>query len=245
MKYFFLQTLCFLFAGAVCAQQGGRTAFEKMYRAYSGKWYHTFTFTQTTDMYRNDTLIKTETWYEAIRFPADFRIDFGEADSGNAVIFKNDSSYVFRRGQKIRTTYYPNDLLFLLGGMYFYPPDESFSRLRSFGFDPDKFCETEWKGQPVYVFGASHEGERTSQVWFDKKNYSLVRMLKYENGHKEEALLEKHVRLEKGFSETLVYFYINDRLVQAETYHDLKADVDIDPAVFDVQHFIKRKKQDL
>ena len=67
-----------------------------MHDRYAGKWYKTFSFNQTTEIYRNDSLKRSETWYENIKFPNDFRIDFGNPDSGNAVIFKNDSSYLFR-----------------------------------------------------------------------------------------------------------------------------------------------------
>ncbi|MGH2649347.1 MAG: hypothetical protein ACRDE8_17335, partial [Ginsengibacter sp.] len=41
---------------------------KKMYDRYSNKWYHTFTFNQTTERYRHDSLIKTSTWYEAVMF---------------------------------------------------------------------------------------------------------------------------------------------------------------------------------
>ena len=49
---------------------------KQMYDRYSGKWYHTFTFVQTTESYKNDSLSKTSTWYEAVMFPDKFRIDF-------------------------------------------------------------------------------------------------------------------------------------------------------------------------
>ena len=68
-----------------------------MHDRYAGKWYRTFSFSQTTEIYRNDSLKRSETWYENIKFPNNFRIDFGDPDSGNAVIFKNDSSYLFRK----------------------------------------------------------------------------------------------------------------------------------------------------
>ncbi len=51
---------------------------REMHNKYAGKWYKSFTFTQTTEQFRNDSLLKTSTWYEAIIFPDKFRIDFGE-----------------------------------------------------------------------------------------------------------------------------------------------------------------------
>ena len=55
----------------------GRDIVKKMHDRYAGKWYNTFTFTQTTQQYRNDTLRATQTWHEFIRFPDRFRMDFG------------------------------------------------------------------------------------------------------------------------------------------------------------------------
>ena len=43
-----------------------------------------------------------------------FRIDFGNPDSGNAVIFRNDSSYNFKNSKQIRANYYQNDLIIFI-----------------------------------------------------------------------------------------------------------------------------------
>jgi hypothetical protein len=155
------------------------------------------------------------------------------------VIFRNDSSYVFKNSKLVRANYSPNDILFLLGGMYFYPLDSVISKMENFGFDLNKFHEDSWKGQAVYVIGANKNEDSVNQVWFEKENYNLVRMIKFENNRKEEALLENQVKLEGGFSETLVKFYIDNKLVQVEKYHDLKSNIYIDPSVFDPTNFTK------
>src|SRR5262249_48285840 len=84
-------------------QPTGHDIVKKMHDRYAGKWYRSFTFSQTTEVYRNDSLRSTQTWYEFIRFPERFRMDFGSADSGNAAIFRRDSCYRFRNG-KLRST---------------------------------------------------------------------------------------------------------------------------------------------
>jgi hypothetical protein len=220
---------------------GSREVLKKMHDRYAGKWYKTFSFNQTTEVYRNDSLKHTETWYENIKFPKDFRIDFGDPDSGKAVIYKNDSSYFFRNGKLAGVRPDNNDLLFLLGGMYFYKFDEVISKMKSYGYDLDKFHEDTWKGKEVYVIGAGKGEDSVNQLWIEKENYSPVRMIKIENNNKEEALFEDHVKLGGGYTETLVYFFINNKLVQVEKYHDLKGDIEIDPSIFDAQNFVKLK----
>ena len=131
--------LILFIATSVVAPPGSKKVLKKMHDRYAGKWYKTFRFNQTTEMYHHDSLVRSETWYENIKFPDDFRIDFGNPDSGNAVIFKNDSSYFFRNGKLAAARPDENDLLFILGGMYFYPFDEIIPKMKSYGYNTDKF----------------------------------------------------------------------------------------------------------
>lgn len=231
----------FLVLSAAASAQGSKQLLQQMHERYAGKWRQTLTFNQTTEMYRNDTLVRTERWHENIHYPKDFRIDFGHPDSGRAVIYHNDSSFVFSRGKLTSARPDENDLIFLLGGMYFYPIDTVLAKMKSYGYELDKFHEDEWKGQPVYVIGAAKGKETVNQLWIDKENFNLLRMITFANGRKQEALFENHVKIGGGFSETLVWFFVNDKLVQIEKYHDLQADKEISPAVFDPYHFIKSR----
>lgn len=230
--------ICFI-ASAMVTPPTAKDVIKMMHEKYAGKWYKTFSFNQTTEIYKNDSLVNTQTWNEYIQFPENFRIDFGNAEGGNSVIFRNDSSYLFKNNKLVRANYSPNDILFLLGGMYFYPLDTTIAKMAGFGFDVNKFHEDTWKGKAVYVIGADKNEDSVSQVWFEKGNYNLLRMIKFEKNRKEEALLEDHVKLDGGFSETLVKFYINDKLIQVEKYHDLKANIDLDPAIFDPSNLKK------
>lgn len=240
MKKIVLATIVVCVASSMIMPITGKDVIKAMHEKYSGKWYQTFTFNQTTEIYRNDSLLHSQKWNEYIQFPKKFRIDFGNADSGNAVIFRNDSSYVFKNSKQVRANYSPNDILFLLGGMYFYPLDTTIAKFARFGFDVNKFHEDNWKGKAVYVIGANKNEDSVNQVWFEKGNYNLLRMIKFDNNRKEEVLLEDHVKLDGGFSETLVKFYINDHLIQVEKYHDLKANVMLDSAIFDASHFRRK-----
>jgi outer membrane lipoprotein-sorting protein len=209
----------------------------KMHQRYAGKWYKTFTFSQTTEKYRNDSLKKKETWYEAVQFPDKFRIDFGDIDSGNLVIFRGDSSYNFRKGKLKRTDKDDNDLTFLLGGMYFYPYHEVIEKLAALGYDLSKSFTTTWKKQPVYVIGASGPDERSNQLWIDTARLVLVRFLKYNDQGKEEGWLEDHIKIGNGYTETKFIFYFNDQLAQVEYYHNCTANPILKESLFDPARF--------
>ncbi|MES2329323.1 MAG: hypothetical protein V4539_06935 [Bacteroidota bacterium] len=217
----------------------GNSVLKIMYKQYGGKWLKTFTFTQTTERYRNDSLQSTQTWYEAASYPDKFRIDFGSVDSGNAVIYKGDSSYNFRKGKLLRTRKDANDLTFLLGGMYFYTYDGAAAKMKELGYDLSRSFETTWKGKPVYVIGANVDGEKLNQLWIDKDKLVVVRFFKYENGRKEEGVLDDHIKAGVGWTETKASFYLDDKLIQKEFYHDFKTNPVLDDRLFEPADFGK------
>jgi hypothetical protein len=200
-----------------------------MHDRYAGKWYHTLTFTQTTEMYRNDSLRTTQTWHEFIRFPDRFRMDFGPADSGNAVIFRGDSAYRYRNGQLRSSTVNNNEgLIFLLGGMYFYPLDQTCQILSdSLHFDLTQTREDNWQGHSVYVIGK----EGANQLWIDRQNLCLVRMIKADN--QMDARFEDWQPFGSGFCETKCDFYVKGKLIQSEIYHECKTDITLEDRIFD------------
>ncbi len=212
---------------------------KQMYDRYAGNWYHTFTFVQKTERYKNDTLAQTSTWYEALNFPDKFRIDFGDIKNGDAVIFANDSAYNFRKGALKTVTADNNDLTFLLGGLYFYSFDKVLSQVKSLHYDLNKFHMDTWDNKPVYVIGANTKDERVNQLWIDKDKLVLVRFIKFDDNRKEEGILEDHKQFAGGWSETKAIFYIDDKLIQKEYYRECKANVDLDPKIFQPSEFGK------
>lgn len=203
--------------------QSGEEFIQMLYKKYNGVWYNDFTFTQTTETYRNDTLIKTETWYENGILPDKFRIDFGDQSQGNFVIYRNDSLFSYRSGVLKRSMEQDNDLLFLLGGMYFYDYTEVKKRLIKYGFDIKKGHETIFNGKKVFVVGAGSEEEVTNQLWYDSEKHVLLRMIRYDGNQKEDVIFEGHQPVGKAWIESKIRFYRNGKLLQVEHYHDFRS----------------------
>lgn len=218
-------------------QLNSEAVLQKMYGRYGKTWFKTFSFNQTTDRYRHDSLIKSDTWYENVMFPGNFRIDFGDPSKGNAIIYKGDSSFLFKDGKLQKADKDRDELTFFLGGMYFTSFKEVLAEFKDLNYDLGKFHEDTWKGKPVYVIGANTTDEKVNQLWIDKDMMVPVRFFKYEDNRKEEGTFENQVKMKKGWSETYCKFYFNDKLIQVETYHDLVANKEIDPKIFDPAHF--------
>lgn len=240
-RNFLLVTVClsfFLSLSRSAFSQNGEDIVKKMHSKYFGRWYRTFTFVQTTDIYRNDSLIRTNTWYEAAHFPYKFRIDLGDPKDGNAVIYLEDSTYRFQNHNLVLVSAGTNPFTFLLGGMYAVPLDTAISKLKQQGYDLSKMYPTTIDGRKIFVIGAANDADTLSnQFWVDSMRYYMVRTIKSENGNRLDAKTSGHVQVKNGWSETLVHIYVNGKLRQVEKYADLKADVPLDDRLFDPKHF--------
>ena len=206
---------------------------QKMYARYHNKWHSSLSFNQTTEKYRNDSLVKTETWYERISYPDKLRIDIDKPKSGKGIIFKSDSTYVFSDNKITRSIKNENELIFFLGGLYFVPFDEVLAHFKALNYDLSKFHTSTWKGKPVYVIGADKDEEKVNQLWIDQDKMVPVRFLKYDNSTKEEGLFEDHLALKNAWSETKCTFYINDHILQVEKYHNVVPGGPLDKSIFD------------
>lgn len=169
------------------APETSTSLLQKMYARYHDKWAKTLSFDQTTERYRNDSLVNTSTWYERMVYPDKLRIDIGSAGSGNFIIFKSDSTYRFKSNRLTAATKDENELTFFLGGMYFMTFDEVKAHFAALHYDLSKFHEGTWKGKPAYVIGANTDDEKVNQLWIDKKDLYAVRFIKYDNNTKEEG----------------------------------------------------------
>jgi hypothetical protein len=209
------------------------TLLQKMYARYHGKWHSSLSFNQTTEKYRNDSLVKSDTWYEHVSYPDLLRIDIGSRVSNNGIIFRKDSTYRFNNNKIIRAVKGENELIFFLGGLYFVPFDDVLAHFKALHYDLSKFHTSTWKGKPVYIIGADKDDEKVNQLWIDQEKLISVRFIKYDDNTKEEGIFEDHIAIKDAWSETKCTFYINDKLLQVEKYHDVVPGGPIDKSIFD------------
>ena len=203
-----------------------------IHQKYVGQFPKTISFTQKTTMYRADTVFRTQTWYEAGLFPNLFRIDLGDPKDGNSIIYRGDSTYNFRKSQKMKPSVSPNILVYLLGGMYFETQNQVAEKLGKEGFDLSKNYKSTWKGKPVEIFGVDHPDTTKSQLWFDATNQYMVRMIQQREKSRLECQFENHQKAGKIWHETNVKIYSDNKLVQTEAYSNFKTNVELHPDFF-------------
>lgn len=183
-----------------------------------------YTFSQKNTHYRNDSIVGHSIWHEYIEFPDKFRIDFGEKTEGNFVIFKNDSSYSYKKNELKKTKYNTNTLLLLLGGMYYRELADVNVRLQNEHYNTQVFSNQKWNKQTVYVVGALEGDTLSNQIWVSKKNWRVVRIIeKIDETNTMDITFDAFQKSCNGYTETKVTFKRNGKIEQVEEYYDIKA----------------------
>ncbi len=212
--------------------KNGEELVSLMRERYVGKWYKTLTFVQKTTLPDG----KIETWYEALELPGKLRIDIAPLDSGKTLLFRNDSLYVFEQ-KKLKASQSLIHPLMVLGfDVYQEPVAETVRKLKDLKFDLSKLHRTTWRGRPTYVVGASPGDTTSPQFWIDAERLYFVRSLepsKKDPSVISETIFDKYIPLAGGWLEMEVLFLANGKQRVKEEYTDPKANVKLDPTIFD------------
>lgn len=206
-----------------------------------------FTFVQETIHYNDQGEPKdTTTWYEAIRYPKDFRIDFGDPEKGNANVNRNDSIYVFRGNKLVHKGPEIQEFLILEGGLHYYSAEETIYRLQKLGIDTETFTKSTYQGKPVFIIGAK-EGEHSKpQIWLDAKELHAIRRFNMgKKGELYEVRYDNYQDFDGHRIETWIEFWLDGKLIQTERYNQIDiapnlSDADFDPSKFGSIYWFKK-----
>ena len=240
MKYFFLVVAIFLLIVPASAAKISSTneLIAAMQKKYGKSWYKTATFVQETTNFEPDGTSKVETWYEAMSVPGSLRIDFTPTKDGNGILFTDGKLYVFKNGKVDTTRPFEHPLLILGFDIYRLPATEVNTKLQALKFDLAQFREDTWQGRPVYVVGAKAGDLHSPQFWIDQENLYFVRMLRpagKDGTQTSETQFNKYQKLGGGWIAPEVIFKLDDKVVTIEKYSEMRADVKLDPKLFDPQ----------
>lgn len=241
MKYMFLLVALSLLPLAVAADpkiSNTNELISAMQKKYGKSWYKTATFVQQTKNFEADGTSKVETWYEAMSVPGSLRIDFTPTKEGNGILFTGGKIFVFKDGKVDTTRPFEHPLLILGFDIYRAPASEVTAKLQALKFDLSQFREDTWQGNPVYVVGAKAGDLHSPQFWIDQKNLYFVRMLRpagKDGTQTSETQFNKYQKLGGGWMAPEVIFMVDGKVVTTEEYSDMRADVTLDPKLFDPQ----------
>ena len=218
----------------------GDQLIEAMQNRYAGRWYRTLTFIQETTEFPAGAEPRNSIWYEAALLPSRLRIDFEPLEAGNGVLVRGDTQYVMQRGAVARRIPRANELLLLGFDVYFLEPSYTADWLRRLGFDLSRIRQDEWQGRPVYVVGTTDPADvETRQFWIDREHLLFVRLIQPTANQTRTIDIRflNYERLARTWIAPLVEMYEDGRLVMREEYRHVRANVELDSALFDPARF--------
>jgi len=243
MRYF-ISVVCLILVIAPATFAAKTTTTDQLVQAmqkkYARSWYKTATFVQKTTNIDKDGNQKVETWYEAMSLPGSLRIDFTPTKDGNGILFTNSQIYVFKNGKVDSNRPYVHPLMVLGFDIYRLPQTDVIEKLKGLKFDLSIFREDTWQGQPVYVVGAKAGDLHSLQFWIDQRNLYFVRMIRpagKDGAQTQETQFNKYQKLGGGWMSPEVIFSVDGKVVTTEEYSELRANVTLDPKLFDPQSF--------
>jgi hypothetical protein len=201
----------------------GADVIRAMHDRYAGKWYATLSFVQHNTATKADGAQEHSTWHEDARIPGRLRIDF-LPDSGNGLLFANDSEYVRQADTLAHAEALIHPLMVLGFDVYAQPVAVTLAQLTSLGIDLSLMHEDSWEGRPAYVVGAKAGDARTRQFWIEKERLLFVRML--EPGRRDttrvnETRFESYRAVGPVWVSPRVEFLMGGRQVWLEEYDDI------------------------
>src|SRR5258708_37585828 len=112
----------------------GEDVIRAMHDGYAGKWYTTLSFVQHNTATKADGTQEHSTWHEDARIPGNLRIDF-LPDSGNGLLFANDSEYVRQADTLAHAEALIHPLMVLGFDVYAQTAATSITKLQALGID--------------------------------------------------------------------------------------------------------------
>jgi hypothetical protein len=192
---------------------------------YYGNWFKQVKFSQTTDSYENDSLIKSEIWDEEYQFPSNLIIyKTPDRDTFTGSIYRNDSAIYYENGVLTSAQKVTHDAIILSMDIYNMKYDEIMKRWGDLTYDINKFHETEYNGKKYYVIGANEGDTVSNQAWFETERLLFYKIRKCKEQDIWEVHFLNYMQLpnNQGWIEQEIEFIENGKVYKREKYFNIK-----------------------
>jgi hypothetical protein len=200
----------------------GKELIAVMYTKYApAKWYRYFTFSQGMEYYRNDSMIRKETWHEAYQ-PGTLLIKFETKNSKSGRLYSNFTQHAFKEGHEPHASSRIHELLLVGLDVYFFKPEQTIRILDSLGYDLSKMRTDEFAGRKVYVVGAEKGDEKSRQFWFDAERLYMHRIVYEQKGKTNDVVFSDYKKMDGNWIAPTIIFKTDGKLYLIEHYYDIK-----------------------
>ena len=218
----------------------GEDLLRVMHSRYKDSWYQTMTFTQKSTTYKPDGTSSAETWYEAALLPGKLRIDIGPPSDGKGYIFSEGNVSVIKDNKIVETVKSINMLLVLGFDVYCQDPEATIRIVKGENYNLSKVREDTWDGKAAYVVGADQGDLKSKQFWVAKDTLLFVREIepaRNDPSKVDDIRFVHYQPLAGAWIAAGVEVYSEGKKVFSEDYSDIRANVKLDPTVFNPEKF--------
>ncbi|HNX84904.1 MAG: hypothetical protein KBB24_08780 [Bacteroidales bacterium] len=197
-----------LVTGSSCSQkpENGYELIEQMYKANKSNWYETLCFTQEVLHYWNDSITSSEVWYEAYQSPGNLIIRFNDWNSGNGMLFTNDTIYSFREDTLESVRYRIHDLVVLGLDINNIPPEITAERAVKCGYNLDLLAEGKCMGRDAWIAGDT----LSTCFWADMESLLFLKMRRRSGANSREVEFARYEDINGFPVATEIRFYDKD-----------------------------------
>lgn len=237
MKRFTIILLLLLSLSPICAQQykDGGELVKDMYNRYKGKFYKTLTFSQRIINFQGDSIVSEDIMHEAYMSPSFLILKFSSWESGNGLIFRNDSLYTIEKGVLKDKRQLTHDLLILGLDMYNCEPEVTLNRLQKSGYDYSKITEGTYRNQDIWIVG----DQSAKSFYVDKKSLLFIRM--QDKLGRSVDFLDYQLFNNKPVATHILFYNKLGKLYMEEIYFDVKVDAQIGSEIFNPGNFVQSR----
>ncbi|WP_266205322.1 LolA-like protein [Pontibacter kalidii] len=224
--------------------KNGTEVIKAMYKRWQGKWYPNFQFEQRAIFYENGQVSKEEVWQELYSQPGRLHIRFNGFESGNGVVFKNDSVFHFKDFELAAKMPQVHPLVLLSFDVYFLKPEESIAKLQQLNIDLGKVYESNWQGRKTIVVGTTNpEDANSPQFWVDKERLYVLRVITNSKGSVRDVEMNNYQLLEEKWVATEIIFKTDGETTLREEYYNMRFPKSTDRSWFDPENFSNSRWQ--
>ncbi len=186
-------------------------------------------------LYKDGRIVREEVWQELLNSPRNLHIRFNGFETGNGMLFRNDSVYYFSKGAVTRTEERVHHLLLLGFDVYFLQPEETERKLTALGFDLAQSHSKVVEGKKIIVVGTKHpQDDSTAQFWIDEEQLYVVRAILPTKGGVSDIELKNYTMYGQYPVAIEITFKTNKQLVMVEKYFNVSFPKDVDRTVYDL-----------
>lgn len=233
-KILFVISAIIAFSASAQQPQNGYELIAQMYNANKANWYKTLCFSQEVLYYKNDSIIANDVWIEAYQSPGNLILKFTNWNSGNGLLFINDSIYTYQKGILQSVKYRIHDLVVLGLDINNIPPETTAQRAEKCGYNLSIITESQCMGHNAWVVGDT----ANTCFWVDKETLLFLKMRRKTGENSREVEFAKYENVNGYPIATIINFYSNQgELYMVEKYFNINPNCSVPSTIYNPEEF--------